>query len=53
MIGKLAGKLIGSVLAAPAIVGKEVADAVDETGDTISRAWDRLIDYPPEKKEQK
>ncbi len=52
MIGKLVGKVVGSVLASPAIAAKEAADAVDETGATISKAWDRFLDPEPKPKKR-
>lgn len=50
MLGKLIGKAVGTVLAAPAIVAKEAEDAVEEVGETVSRAWDRLERDEPAKK---
>lgn len=41
MLGKLIGKAVGSVLAAPAIVVKEAEDAVKAAEKTVSKAYDR------------
>lgn len=42
MIGKLFGKAVGTILAAPAIIAKEAEDAVKETEKTIDKAYERL-----------
>lgn len=44
MLGKLLGKAVGTVLAAPAIVVKETEEAIDQAGKTIDKAYARLED---------
>ncbi len=42
MIGKLLGKAVGTAIALPAIVAKELDDANDAVWKANDRAWDRL-----------
>ncbi len=42
MFGKLIGQVVGTVLAAPAIIAKEFEDAVEKTEKTIDKAYDKL-----------
>jgi len=40
MLGKLIGKTVGTILAAPAIINKEAEKAVDEAAKTIDKAYE-------------
>jgi len=42
MLGKLIGKTIGTILAAPAIIATETEEAIEETAKTIDKAYDKL-----------